>query len=75
MKKDWEGEERGASYSGEGEVIKDLRAVLPRVGVAVLLLAFVVEAVHLGDLPALVIAPQQRDLVRPPSKTTHVCMC
>lgn len=35
---------------GEVEVVEDLTACLPYVCVAVLVLALVVEAVHLGDL-------------------------
>eukprot|EP00274_Cyanoptyche_gloeocystis_P000061 CAMPEP_0196656274 /NCGR_PEP_ID=MMETSP1086-20130531/15448_1 /TAXON_ID=77921 /ORGANISM="Cyanoptyche gloeocystis , Strain SAG4.97" /LENGTH=64 /DNA_ID=CAMNT_0041988971 /DNA_START=462 /DNA_END=656 /DNA_ORIENTATION=- len=52
--------------SGQGEVVEHIRAVLPGVGVAVLPLALVVEAVHLGDLSALVVAAQQRDVRREP---------
>mmetsp|Transcript_2097 Transcript_2097/g.5610 ORF Transcript_2097/g.5610 Transcript_2097/m.5610 type:complete len:365 (+) Transcript_2097:114-1208(+) len=44
------------------EVVKDLAAVLPRVGRPVFSLAFVVEPVHLGDLPRLVVPPQKGDV-------------
>lgn len=59
-------EEKGRendNYSGEGEVVKDLGAVLPGVGVRVLLQAFIVEAVDLGNLSALVVSAEEGDLV------------
>jgi len=59
-------ENLAVNESGEGEVVEDLCAIFPGVGVAVLLLALIVEAVHLGDLPALVVTPEERDLVGPP---------
>jgi len=40
-----------------------LATVLPRVGIAVLAHALVVEAVHLCDLPRLVVTAQQRHLL------------
>lgn len=46
---------------GERQVIEEVGEVLPDVGVAVLAQALVVKAVHLGDLSALVVAPQYRD--------------
>jgi len=57
---------RDDTYGSEGQVVKDLSAVLPGVGAGVLLLALVVEAVHLSDLARLVVATQQRDLLRIP---------
>lgn len=60
------------TYSGQGEVVEDLCAIFPGVGVAVLLLALIVEAVHLGDLPALVVTPEERDLVGPPVKEPYM---
>jgi len=47
----------------ESEVVKNLAAVLPCVGVSVFLLYLIVETIYLGDLSALVIAAQQGDLV------------
>mmetsp|Transcript_39431 Transcript_39431/g.127608 ORF Transcript_39431/g.127608 Transcript_39431/m.127608 type:complete len:282 (-) Transcript_39431:86-931(-) len=49
----------------ERQVVEDLCAVPPDVDRAVLAQALVVKAVHLRDLPRLVVAPQQRDPVRP----------
>lgn len=49
--------------SSEGEVVEDLAAVAPDVRGAVLALALVEEAVHLRDLPRLVVAPDERDPV------------
>lgn len=48
----------------EAEVVKDLGAVAPHIDRAVLLEALIVEAVHLRDLAALVVAADQRDAVR-----------
>ena len=47
---------------GQREGVEALDAVSPRAGVAVLAQAFVVEAVHLGDLSALVVAPKESDV-------------
>ena len=41
---------------GQNKEVEHLAARLPYGGVAVLLLAFLVETVHLGDLPGLVVA-------------------
>lgn len=49
--------------SSEGEVVEDLAAVAPDVRGAVLALALVEEAVHLRDLPRLVVPPDERDPV------------
>ena len=46
------------------EEIKHLAAGLPDAGVAVLLLAFLVEPVHLCNLSRLVVAADQCDFVR-----------
>ena len=40
---------------GEGEVIEDVGAVAPHVDTAILAQALVVKAVHLRDLPTLVV--------------------
>lgn len=47
----------------EGEEVKGLIEILPAVGVAVLLIDLVEEAIHHGDVPALVVPPQQVDAV------------
>ena len=44
----------------QGEEVEDFGAVPPRIGIAVLALALVVEAIHLRDLAGLVVAAQQR---------------
>lgn len=49
---------------GQRKEIKDLAARLPHTGVAVLGLAFLVEAVDLGDLAGLVVAADQGDSIR-----------
>ena len=46
--------------SREAQAVKDVRAVAPHIRVAVLFEALVVEAVDLRDLPALVVAANQR---------------
>lgn len=48
---------------GEREVIEDVSAVSPNIERAVLPQAFIVKSVDLGDLPALVVSPDQRDQV------------
>lgn len=51
----------GVDQRGERQVVKQVREVLPHVGVAVLPQALVVEAVHLRDLPALVVPSEDCD--------------
>ena len=46
---------------GEGEVIEQIREVFPDICVSVLAKAFVVEAVHLGDLSRLVVSTENGD--------------
>lgn len=46
-------------YRRQDEEVKDVAAGLPHRRVAVLLLAFLVEAVYLRDLPGLVVASHQ----------------
>jgi hypothetical protein len=48
----------------EGEVVEGLIEVLPGSGAAVLLDDLVVEAIDGGNLPRLVVAPQQQDVLR-----------
>lgn len=43
---------------GEGEIVEEVGEGFPDVGVTVLAQALVVEAVDLGDLARLVVAPQ-----------------
>ena len=50
---------------GERKAVKEVGEVLPHVRVAVLAQALVVEAVHLRDLPALVVTAEKRDAVGP----------
>lgn len=45
----------------QGKIIEEVCEVFPHVGVAVLPQALVVEAIHLCDLPALMVPPQYRD--------------
>ena len=49
---------------GEAEEVEDLGAVAPHGVAAVLPETLLVEAVHLRDLPRLVVASDQRDAVR-----------
>lgn len=46
--------------SCEGQVIEQISKELPDISVAIFAHAFIVEAIHLGDLPALVVASQNR---------------
>ena len=48
---------------GQGEEVEDLTAGLPHGCVAVLLLAFLIEPVHLRDLARLVVAADKGDAV------------
>lgn len=48
----------------ERHVVKHVAAVAPDVRTAILSCALVVEAVHLGNLPRLVVAPDERHPVR-----------
>jgi len=52
-------------YSSKREVVKDLAAHLPGSGIAILLHALIVKAVHLGDLPRFMISPEQSYPVGP----------
>ena len=54
-----------------GEVVEGVGEVLPYVGIAVLSEALVVEAVHLGDLATLVVAPEDGDAVPVPDLERH----
>ena len=51
-----------AVYQGcQGQVVEQVSEVLPHVGIAILAEALVVEAVDLGDLPGLVVPPEDGD--------------
>lgn len=50
----------------EREVVEHLAAPPPHVAAPVLALALVVEAVHLRDLPRLVVPPDEGDALRVP---------
>lgn len=56
-----EAEDLVVDESGERKIIEKIRKVLPHVCVAVLSEAFIVEAVHLGDLTRLVVATKDGD--------------
>lgn len=47
----------------QGEVVEEVGEVLPHVGIAVLSQAFIVEAVHLRDLSALMVSTKDRDTI------------
>lgn len=49
---------------GEGKIVEEICEVLPDIGVAVFSEALVVEAVDLGNLPRLVISPENGDSLR-----------
>lgn len=55
-----------STHSSQIEVVENLTAALPHVCIPVLVLALVVEAVYLGNLPRFVVASEQGDAVRPP---------
>ena len=52
--------------SCEGQIVKQVSEILPHIGVAVFPETLVVEAVHLGDLSALVVASQDGDAAAEP---------
>jgi hypothetical protein len=47
----------------QGQKVEDLATRLPYAGVAVLLLAFFVETINLGNLPGLVVAADESNAV------------
>jgi hypothetical protein len=51
-------------YGAQSQIVEHLAAVAPHVCAAVLARTLVVEAVHLRDLPRLVVAADERDAVR-----------
>lgn len=48
---------------GQGEEIEDLAAGLPDAGIAVFLLAFFVETIHLSNLARFMVASDERNLI------------
>lgn len=46
----------------QGQVVKNVSAIAPCICIAILALALVVKTIHLGDLPALMVATQQCDM-------------
>ena len=51
-------------YGADTEIIENLSAVLPWVGISVLSDCLIVEAVDSGDLPGLVVASEESDVRR-----------
>ena len=58
-----EAEDGVVDHGRQRQVVEQLGELLPNVRVSILAQAFVVEAVHLGDLARLVVASQDRDSV------------
>lgn len=58
------GEDFVVDDCADGQEIKHVRELLPDLGRAVFTLALCVKAINLGDLPGLVVAPQQADSLR-----------
>lgn len=59
------------NQSGDGEVVKQVGERLPHLSVSVLSDALVVEAVHLRDLPTVVVASEKQHAVRPSHLQRH----
>ena len=53
-----QGEYLSLHHSSQWQLVKELREVLPHVGISVLALALIIKAVHLCDLTTLVVAPE-----------------
>lgn len=61
----WEQETHLSIYQGsQGEIVKEICEVFPYVGVAILPEALIIETVNLRDLPALVVASENRNAFR-----------
>lgn len=58
-----EGEDLIFDYRCQWQVVEEISKELPDIGVAVFAHAFIVKTIHLGDLPALVVASQNRKSV------------
>ena len=52
--------------SCEGQIVKQVGEILPHIGIAIFPETLVVEAVHLGDLSALVVSSQDGDAAAEP---------
>lgn len=57
--------------SGEGEVVEEVGKVSPYVGVSVLAETFVVEPIHLRDLPRFVVSAEDGHSVAVPQLEGH----
>jgi hypothetical protein len=66
-------EDFAVNDGAEDEEIEDLAAGFPDGGVAVFLLAFFVETVHLGDLARLVVAADEGDAVGVATRRVNCC--
>lgn len=56
-----EAEDLVVDEGGEGEIVEKIGEVLPHVCISVLAEAFIVEAVHLGDLARFMVATKDGD--------------
>jgi hypothetical protein len=63
-------EDSAINDGSQSQEVKDLAAGLPDRGVPVFLLAFLVEAVDLGNLARLVVSTNECDLVRESSRVS-----
>jgi hypothetical protein len=63
-------EDSAINDGSQSQEVKDLTAGLPDRGVPVFLLAFLVEAVYLGNLARLVVSTNECDLVRESSRVS-----
>jgi hypothetical protein len=63
-------EDSAINDGSQSQEVKDLAAGLPDRGVPVFLLAFLVEAVYLGNLARLVVSTNECDLVRESSRVS-----
>lgn len=61
-----EAQDRLVNERGQRQAVKDLCAVAPDIDASVLAQALVIETIRLSDLAALVVAADQRNLVRIP---------
>jgi len=52
------------NYRSQCQIIEDFSAVAPRIGVAVLLLAFIEEPIHLCNLSTLMVSTKKSNFVR-----------
>jgi len=59
-----EAEDLVVDESGKGEVVEEIREVLPYVGVAVFSETFIIETIYLCDLTGFVVATENGDALR-----------